>query len=83
VFDSISRVRCIDIDSLLWFNVIWKKSLIRDWGALLFTEDFRKIGSLLTLANPRMFAVLEGGYFIPDLGANVHAFLKGMQEACF
>ena len=55
---------------------------IRDWGGLLFTEDYRKIGSLLASSNPHFFSVLEGGYYIPDLGANVHAYLKGIQEAC-
>jgi hypothetical protein len=26
--------------------------------------------------------LLEGGYFIPDLGANARAFLEGMQDSC-
>jgi acetoin utilization deacetylase AcuC-like enzyme len=55
---------------------------VRDWGSLLFTEDFRRIGSLFVAANPHFFSILEGGYYIDDLGLNVHAFLTGMQEAC-
>ncbi len=55
---------------------------VRDWGALLFTEDFRRIGGLFVAANPHFFAVLEGGYYINDLGLNAHAFLTGMREAC-
>jgi len=55
---------------------------IRDWGGLLLTEDYRRIGNLLASSNPHFFSVLEGGYYIPDLGMNVHAYLKGVQEAC-
>lgn len=55
---------------------------IKDWGALLTTEDFRTIGTMLALANRHLFAILEGGYYIPDLGINVRAFLEGIMEAC-
>jgi acetoin utilization deacetylase AcuC-like enzyme len=55
---------------------------VKDWGGLLFTEDYRRIGHLLVSSNPHVFAVLEGGYFIPDLGANARAFLEGMQDSC-
>lgn len=55
---------------------------IKDWGALLTTEDFKTIGHLLAMSNPKVFAILEGGYYIPDLGINVRAFLEGIMEAC-
>lgn len=55
---------------------------IKDWGAILTTEDFKKIGYMLASSNPNVFAILEGGYYIPDLGINVRAFLEGMMEAC-
>ncbi len=55
---------------------------IKDWGGILLTEDFKTIGRMLASSNPHVFAVLEGGYYIPDLGTNVHAFLEGMQETC-
>jgi len=55
---------------------------IRDWGSLLFTEDFKAIGSKITSCHPHVFFVLEGGYYISDLGRNVHSFLQGIREAC-
>ena len=55
---------------------------VHDWGALLFTQDFKTIGSKITSSNPHVFFVLEGGYYVTDLGRNVHSFLQGIQEAC-
>lgn len=55
---------------------------IRDWGGLLFTDDYRKVAYMLASSNPRFLTILEGGYYIPDLGINVHAYLKGLLEAC-
>jgi len=55
---------------------------IKDWGSLLFTEDFKAIGAKIASSNPHVFFVLEGGYYITDLGKNVHYFLQGIQEAC-
>jgi acetoin utilization deacetylase AcuC-like enzyme len=55
---------------------------IRDWGNLLFTEDYRRIGNLLASSNTHFFSILEGGYYIPDLGTNVRAYLEGIREAC-
>lgn len=54
---------------------------VRDWGGLLFTEDFTKIASMIASSNPRFFSLLEGGYYVPDLGTNVRAYLEGMAEA--
>ena len=53
-----------------------------DVGHKLDTDDFRCIGSLirdasLRLCRGRRFAVLEGGYYLKDLGANVKAFCQG------
>jgi len=55
---------------------------IKDWGSLLFTEDFKAVGSKIASSNPHVFFVLEGGYYITDLGKNVHSFLQGIQETC-
>lgn len=56
---------------------------IEDWGRLLSTEDYRRIGSLvkkysLDNCEGRRFGVLEGGYNHDVLGKNVRAFLEGM-----
>ncbi|MGD8371409.1 MAG: histone deacetylase family protein [Syntrophobacterales bacterium] len=56
---------------------------IRDWGGVLHTEDYRAIGAIIRegarhLSRGRFFAVLEGGYYLPDLGANALAFSEGL-----
>ncbi len=55
---------------------------IKDWGSLLYEDDYRNAGRLIASSNPRSFSILEGGYYINDLGLNVRAYLKGIQEAC-
>lgn len=54
----------------------------KDWGRSLKTEDYRIIGEMITeAAKPcqgRRFALLEGGYYLPDLGRNVESFLRGL-----
>jgi acetoin utilization deacetylase AcuC-like enzyme len=57
---------------------------IADIGHNLRTDDYFSIGRLLkdyALGNPqqRRFAVLEGGYYLPDLGSNVLAFCRGFE----
>jgi acetoin utilization deacetylase AcuC-like enzyme len=54
----------------------------KDLGGLLQTEDYRLLGSWLHQASERLcsgrrFALLEGGYYLPDLGKNVLAFCEG------
>jgi acetoin utilization deacetylase AcuC-like enzyme len=54
----------------------------KDIGRKLSTHDYYTIGVLMKefsqkLANGRRFAILEGGYYQPDLGKNVTAFCKG------
>jgi acetoin utilization deacetylase AcuC-like enzyme len=54
----------------------------KDLGKKLKTEDFNKLGHLMKkyseeLCNGKRFAILEGGYYIEDLGKNVDAFCKG------
>jgi acetoin utilization deacetylase AcuC-like enzyme len=54
-----------------------------DVGRKLDTPDYRRIGALARQAaeracRGRRFAVLEGGYYLPDLGANVLAFCQGL-----
>ena len=56
----------------------------KDLGGLLQTEDFTHLGSLLRQAAERLcqgrrFALLEGGYYLPDLGKNVLAFCEGFE----
>jgi len=56
----------------------------KDLGGLLKTEDYRLLGSWLRQASERLckgrrFALLEGGYYLPDLGKNVLAFCEGFE----
>jgi len=56
----------------------------KDVGRMLATDDFYQIGLLMKKfseksAKGRRFAVLEGGYYLPDLGKNVMAFCRGFQ----
>jgi acetoin utilization deacetylase AcuC-like enzyme len=57
---------------------------VEDWGGMLETCDFQLIGYLIhrtagEKAAGRYFALLEGGYFLNDLGKNVLAFCQGME----
>jgi len=54
----------------------------KDIGKRLKTIDFYLIGRLLRnfsrrLCSGRRFAILEGGYYLRDLGKNVYAFCQG------
>ena len=55
---------------------------IDDWGGLLHTEDYKKIGQRVRSAADRnaggCFAILEGGYNHDVLGENVLALMRGM-----
>jgi acetoin utilization deacetylase AcuC-like enzyme len=57
---------------------------LQDWGRLLATEDYARIGRLVRSAALRCgggcFAVLEGGYNHSVLGYNVQALLQGLQS---
>ncbi|MDR3671039.1 MAG: hypothetical protein P4L36_09345 [Holophaga sp.] len=55
---------------------------LHDVGHKLDTGDFERIGVLVRrtaqrVCRGRRFAVLEGGYYLQDLGANVLAFCRG------
>lgn len=55
-----------------------------DLGRKLSTENYFTIGRLLQghairLGHQRRFAVLEGGYYLPDLGRNVLSFCRGFE----
>ena len=57
---------------------------IHDLSKKLTTDDYFSIGRLLQayairLGHQRRFAVLEGGYYLPDLGKNVLAFCRGFE----
>ncbi len=54
----------------------------KDVGKKISTFDFYVIGTLMKqfakrASNGRRFAVLEGGYYLPDLGKNVLSFCQG------
>ncbi len=56
----------------------------KDLGRRLSTDDFYTIGWIMKkfahrAANGRRFAVLEGGYYLPDLGKNVLTFCRGFR----
>ncbi len=55
---------------------------VLDWGGLLTTDDYRRTGFSMAASNRRFFSILEGGYYIADLGANARSFLNGVLEAC-
>jgi len=54
-----------------------------DWGGLLATSDYKKIGRLVRDAAQKTkggyFAILEGGYNHQVLGQNVMALIEGME----
>lgn len=57
---------------------------VQDWGGVLKTEDYMKIGRILKefskeVCGGRRYAVLEGGYNQAVLGKNVKAFLEGFE----
>ncbi|GAB4328797.1 MAG: hypothetical protein Kow0069_36070 [Promethearchaeota archaeon] len=57
---------------------------IRDWGRLLGERAYERLGRLLRdyaedRADGRRFAVLEGGYYAPDLGKHLAAFCDGFE----
>lgn len=63
-------------------------SYILDVGRKLSTFDFYKIGRRMKqlsnkLCKGRRFAVLEGGYYQPDLGKNVVSFCDGFKNGVF
>jgi acetoin utilization deacetylase AcuC-like enzyme len=55
-----------------------------DWGSLLSTEDYRKIGQLVRRACRKKragcFAIMEGGYNHEVLGHNVLALIEGLRD---
>lgn len=57
----------------------------RDWGGMLTTEDYRKMGEILSRyarekCQGRLFAALEGGYNARSLGESILAFTEGMNS---
>lgn len=58
---------------------------VNDWGRLLYTEDYRTIGSWVRDTarrnNGGCYGLLEGGYNHNVLGENVRAFLEGLQQS--
>lgn len=63
-------------------------SYIHDVGRKLSTFDFYQIGRKMKqlsqkLCKSRRFAILEGGYYLPDLGKNVVSFCEGFKQGVF
>ena len=56
-----------------------------DWGGLLKTEDYYRIGEMVRTASLRCaggcFGLLEGGYNHEVLGQNVLAFIHGLRDS--
>ena len=55
-----------------------------DWGGKLSTTDYHELGRLMKkyaekICKGRRYALLEGGYYHPDLGKNVDAFCQGFK----
>ncbi len=57
---------------------------INDWGGLLYTDDYRTMGSWVRETARRngggCYGLLEGGYNHNVLGENVRAFLEGLLQ---
>lgn len=57
---------------------------INDWGGLLYTDDYRPMGSWVRETARRngggCYGLLEGGYNHNVLGENVRAFLEGLLQ---
>jgi acetoin utilization deacetylase AcuC-like enzyme len=76
--DYIFNIRHVDIIGIsAGFD-----SYEKDVGKKLKTMDFYLIGRLMKqfakrVCRKRRFAILEGGYYLPDLGKNVSAFCHG------
>ena len=55
---------------------------LADWGGLLKTEDYKKIGNMVREASDRneggCFGILEGGYNHEVLGDNTLSLINGM-----
>lgn len=58
---------------------------VEDWGGLLSTSDYRKMGKMVREASRYhgggCFGILEGGYNHRVLGDNVMAFIEGLDGA--
>lgn len=58
---------------------------VYDWGGTLTTEDYNTLGFIAgthaaKFCHGHIFAILEGGYYVPHLGTNAHAFIQGIAE---
>lgn len=58
---------------------------VNDWGGLLYTEDYKSMGSWVREAAKRngggCYGLLEGGYNHHVLGNNVRSFMEGLQDS--
>ena len=78
-----SYIKEIDYVDIIAVNAGFD-SYIKDCGKKLATFDFYYIGNILKrlskrLGHNRRFAILEGGYYLPDLGKNVLSFCQGFE----
>ncbi len=80
VEDYIKNLEYVDIIAVNAGFDVYEKDL----GRKLATFDFYRLGYDMKLLAKRMghnrrFAILEGGYYLPDLGKNVLSFLHGFE----
>ena len=78
--DCLKNIQAVDIVGVYAGFDSYEKDVCRK----LTTFDFYKIGVMMKqfserASHGRRFAVLEGGYYLPDLGKNVLAFCQGFQ----
>lgn len=78
--DFVKDMDCVDIIAV---NAGFD-SYEKDVGRKLASFDFYRIGYILKLLSKKMghnrrFAILEGGYYLPDLGKNVLSFCEGFE----
>ncbi len=76
-------VKHLDVVDIIAVNAGFD-SYEKDVGHKLATFDYYRIGYILKLlarkmGHERRFAILEGGYYLPDLGKNVLAFCQGFE----
>ncbi|MCE5334039.1 MAG: histone deacetylase family protein [Desulfobacteraceae bacterium] len=76
-----STLRALDVD-IIGVSAGFDNH-VHDWGSTLLTEDYQEMGRMVFNTCGRLkigcFGILEGGYIQSVLGANVRAFLKGLQ----
>lgn len=67
------------------FNLYFKDIYYGTTSSIRSPQTFRKLGKMLSIKakeiNAPIFAILEGGYWVEDLGELVYNFLKGFDDS--